>query len=838
MAQSLARASSILKKSNIGSDGPTPSNIEDEEISKKDKTIQGEDMEMTAAFCENMRAETELGEEVLRDEVARALVEQPKDEQQGRSGIVTTNEDEDIGQGDLHTQGQTSQRGRSPEKTRNCNKTSIQDIDMEMTRAGVKNQVDSTRLTQDNMDLSKMVPFIRQGPTSVEKDDMEMTKAGGRNNGNRTTMIQDNMEMTKVGGGYIENRTSTARDAMEMTRTNSDRPGQGRSLPQEHDMASSRSKVDRTVMTQENMEMTRIPPKLIVTNHQDDMEMTRAQMEGVIDVSPCVPSSQDDVAVQGEESGWETMHSPVISVSPILPELPVKTKTQGDLLRENFPSPAASPSPEMTRMLGGMPVKPKTKAGIWDGDVTSFMPVGESTRALKFRVPPPSTFSPNCSPLAKTSHATGEVGDLTSFAPGEEYESTRKLPTRPAPVKPLRQELPSPLASTALKEVGDLTTFSPMEEYESTRKLPKAPTISRFASVSTVDEEVTSPNRGARVQETMLPGLEVTAAPGCYCFASQRGAAEEEEEKRVECPLHVTIAPRNEDKQMGSSLARVSVSKSPPTKRLSEDFEEEQAKRQCRLKPQGERDEGEGAIIRNKSLVEQDREGTEKDAEGKESPEKRLKLSTLGERLAALADQSVAQPTNQSLYQPILGNQGEAEPHSVNQSAAPPPPTSQGLDRLLSKEEACDNIETGNTEAQNAGERNDAEGKQDALMVKEDSPNCQVGTSPARSSSPTRTSSTSRTEKTSTAGNVATLPAEDTDVSIFTELATRQRQKQEEKDGCRDSGQHHGEWKLMGFNDKVFASFYKQAPHLHIVVLLSFHICIFRWRQYPGWRVP
>merc|ERR1712012_1297140 len=375
------------------------------------------------------------------------------------------------------------------------------------------------------------------------------------------------------------------------------------------------------------MEMTRIPPKLIVTNHQDDMEMTRAQMEGVIDVSPSLPSNQDDVvAVQGEESGWETMHSPVISVSPILPDLPVKTKTQGDLLRENFPSPAASPSPEMTRMLGGMSVKPKTKAGIWDGDVTSFMPVGESTRALKFRVPPPSTFSPNCSPLAKAPHATGEVGDLTSFAPGGEYESTRKLPTRPAPVKPLRQELPSPLASTALKEVGDLTTFSPMEEYESTRKLPKAPANLRSASVSTVDEEVTSPNRGARVQETMLPGLEVTAAPGCFCFASQRGAAEEEEEKRVECPLHVTIAP-NEDKQMGISLAGVSVSKSPPTKRLSEDFEEEQAKRQCRQEPQVERDEREEArIIRNKGLVEQDREKTDKDTEGKESPEKRLKL--------------------------------------------------------------------------------------------------------------------------------------------------------------------------------------------------------------------
>merc|ERR1719209_591899 len=106
-------------------------------------------------------------------------------------------------------------------------------------------------------------------------------------------MIQDNMEMTKVGGGHNENRTSMAHDAMEMTRINSDRLGQGHSLPQKYDMemtrAGARSKVDQTAMTRENMEMTRIPPKLIVTNHQDDMEMTRAQMEGVVDASPGVP---------------------------------------------------------------------------------------------------------------------------------------------------------------------------------------------------------------------------------------------------------------------------------------------------------------------------------------------------------------------------------------------------------------------------------------------------------------------------------------------------------------------------------------------------------------------
>ena len=75
-----------------------------------------------------------------------------------------------------------------------------------------------------------------------------------------------------------------------------------------------------------------------------------------------------------------------------------------------------------------------------------------------------------------------------------------------------------------------------MEEFESTRKLPKSPATERpAASVSTSDEEVTTPGRaGAREQETLLPGLELTPASGCFSFASQGGAAVEEEERVVE----------------------------------------------------------------------------------------------------------------------------------------------------------------------------------------------------------------------------------------------------------------------------------------------------------------
>ena len=74
-----------------------------------------------------------------------------------------------------------------------------------------------------------------------------------------------------------------------------------------------------------------------------------------------------------------------------------------------------------------------------------------------------------------------------------------------------------------------------MEEFESTRKLPKSPATERSAASVSIDvEEVTPLGRaGARPQDTLLPGLKLTPAPGCFSFASQGGAAVEEE-KRVE----------------------------------------------------------------------------------------------------------------------------------------------------------------------------------------------------------------------------------------------------------------------------------------------------------------
>ena len=380
MAPPVAKASSILKK--VANDGQTPPLekgakvvvSEDDnamEMSKVVNTVQGQDMKATSGGNENMRTRHEVSSTRVTKSPEKAqpwnrTTVQGQDMELTRMGGQGMRENSTGGQFEnLGTQAGAGQRERSPQRTQPWNKTSIQGVDMEMTRAGVKNL------------------------------------------GDRTSVNQENMEMTKVAPQIII---------------------QGQSLAEQ----------------------------------QDDMEMTRAGKESTtLATSPC----QEEAAVgQGEESGWETMHSPIISVSPLLPIQPSKAKSQGELLRENFPSPVASPSPEVTRMLSGMPGKPKAKAGIWDGEVTSFMPVGESTRAIKIRLPAAaSTISPVVKPGGRM-----EVGDLTSFAPGEEYESTRKLPSQDFAAAQLqRQEYESlgarPKSSLKSPSVSPLPTETAKE---------------------------------------------------------------------------------------------------------------------------------------------------------------------------------------------------------------------------------------------------------------------------------------------------------------------------------------------------------------------------------------
>ena len=333
----------------------------------------------------------------------------------------------------------------------------VQGDDMEMTTGGSENIRTQTKLiqevsrTRETQSPKKAQPWNR---TTVQGQDMELTKMGSRAIMEDTSLggQADNLGIQRERSPQRTqpwNKTSIQGEDMEMTR------------------AGVKNQGNRTSVTQENMEMTKIVPQITIqgktlVQQQDDMEMTRAGKESEQHVLPTTSPCQEE-AVQAEESGWETMHSPIISVSPLLPVQPSKAKSQGELLRENFPSPAASPSPEMTRMLSGMPGKPKSKAGIWDGEVTSFMPVGESTRAIKIRVPAASSISPGCSPVVKPGSKM-EVGDLTSFAPGEEYESTRKLPSQlqrqeykslgARPKSSLKSPSVSPLPSVAAKEVS------------------------------------------------------------------------------------------------------------------------------------------------------------------------------------------------------------------------------------------------------------------------------------------------------------------------------------------------------------------------------------------------
>ena len=333
-----------------------------------------------------------------------------------------------------------------------------QNEDMEMTMGVSENT--RTRLGHEvslsTRDRETVSPDAAQtwDRTTVQRQDMEMTKMMYKTTEEGVAAIERERSPKRT---QPWNKTSIQGEDMEMTR------------------AAGKTLGDRTSVNQENMEMTKVVPQIFIEgpslDQRDDMEMTRAAKGSAIQIMPATSPCQEEVAA--EESGWETMHSPIISVSPVLPTQPSKApgKSQAELLRENFPSPVSSPSPEATCMLGGMPIKPKAKAGIWDGDVTSFMPVGESTRAIKIRLPAASIISPTCSPLARP-ESKMEVGELTSFAPGEEYESTRKLPSvnqlpRPdyeslrkipaghvQPSSSLKSPSLSPLPTSTVKEVG------------------------------------------------------------------------------------------------------------------------------------------------------------------------------------------------------------------------------------------------------------------------------------------------------------------------------------------------------------------------------------------------
>ena len=67
----------------------------------------------------------------------------------------------------------------------------------------------------------------------------------------------------------------------------------------------------------------------------------------------------------------------------------------------------------------------------------------------------------------------------------------------------------------------------------------------------------------------MLPGLEVTAAPGCFCFTSQRGGGDEEESK-AECPVHLSNTVTNDEAEIGNQGQSVGGESSDVGERILE----------------------------------------------------------------------------------------------------------------------------------------------------------------------------------------------------------------------------------------------------------------------------
>merc|ERR1719318_1985467 len=272
----------------------------------------------------------------------------------------------------------------------------------------------------------------------------------------------------------------------------------------------------------ENMDFTRPCDEMDITKPGDNVDITKSEEKAVPQIEVEEPESVDD-------SGWETIHNTLNippdnqpSSTPPIVACAGRLKTQGELLREKFPSPISEdPSPDRTEMVGMMP---KFNESVWDGDVTSFFPRGESTRAINFPIPAvckKKTLTQDNSPLIpqiSKKSASLEVGDVTSFFPGGESTRAINFPIPPINSKaveslPQVTEIQSPnkcqersplipqvMKKTAVLELGEVTSFFPPGE--STRavnipippppvtKSPVMPQLSSLASPKVMDLEV------------------------------------------------------------------------------------------------------------------------------------------------------------------------------------------------------------------------------------------------------------------------------------------------------------------------------------------------------------
>ena len=225
-----------------------------------------------------------------------------------------------------------------------------------------------------------------------------------------------------------------------------------------------------------------------------------------------VPSSTDLVK-ESDESGWETMHSmiglPPMTEPSMTPDVfPSKMQVSRRSLRSaSIASPLnEDPSPEVTTCLGGLMMQRSRQFS--EADLSTFEPGEESTRAFKLLQPPSfsgqsrlgrTTDKESPDVPAKTVTATGSdpslnFGDVTTFSPAE--ESTRavnKLFSLPS-VK-LRPQVPAERPISPLASASEAAPSAAEAEVDVTRPgsaLSDAPPVQTMETLE-AEMEVTGP---------------------------------------------------------------------------------------------------------------------------------------------------------------------------------------------------------------------------------------------------------------------------------------------------------------------------------------------------------
>ena len=229
-----------------------------------------------------------------------------------------------------------------------------------------------------------------------------------------------------------------------------------------------------------------------------------------------VPSSTEQSRAT-DESGWETMHSmiglPPVTEPNLTPDIRASSiQTSRRSSRPSIRSIEEDHTPEQTACLGGLMMQKSRQ--FTDPDVSVFAPGEESTRAFKLLAPSLSEARTTVgSSIAEDSPeifvrksiskpSSLDLGDITTFSPDIEYESTRALHTILPRVA--RQPPADPQRIPDIPEAEEVTRRSLM-----------------FSNTEMVD--VTRP--GSRLGQQlpspspMMPGVNVTATPGdteCY----------------------------------------------------------------------------------------------------------------------------------------------------------------------------------------------------------------------------------------------------------------------------------------------------------------------------------